>query len=443
MENNSSPFSIANLKLACEIMYAFRVRNSDVIVDFPVEAHRLLLKDADWFNSLQQKIESGTFAASPSKIYSAPKGNGLVRHFFNLSLEDQLYYTLLVMDCFTAIYKGIQTHAYGSAYEALKTYPTDANWTVNIFRQNKSLSQKRNELLKKSCRYVIHTDITAFSPNIDQKLLITELEQFGAAPSTLSKLKEALSIWSPLTHKGIPQIFWSTDILCEFYLNRIDIHMLANNYSYIRESDNIEVYCSTFPEARNKLMEISHLLFYRGLFPNSHKTFIQPVEEFREQVMQEENNVYKIKDSFKRLFKRVTHFYYLIEQKTGINECYRQLVKSPVDTFPLLQHYQKYHIDITHSLSRFLNSGEAVYPYQNYIILRWLLDHNKEISKELLNSIRIVAVAVPTEYYVVSIARVLLLRFGNEEDSIRIKKIYEQSIDSWEKTDLGFLLKKS
>lgn len=190
-------------------------------------------------------------------------------------------------------------------------------------------------------------------------------------------------------------------------------------------------------------MEISHLLFYRGLFPNSHKTFIQSIAEFRGRVMLNESLKYKIKDSFKRFFKKVTHAYYLLEQKTGINECYYQLISSPVDTFPILRHYHKHHINISHSLARFLISAEAVYPYQNYIILKWLLDHNTKISDELLSSIREIAFRLESEYYVLSIARVLLLRFGTKEDEHHLQQIYERSSNDWEKTDLGFLLRKN
>ncbi len=440
MEMEQQIFSKAKIKLACEIMYAFRQRNAEVTIDFPVENHRLLLRDSEWFDTVQRRFVSGNYIVSNAKFYSAPKGNGLIRHFFNFSLEDQLYYTLLVMDCFPAIYKGIFAKGFVDSDEALKSYPTDSNWSEKIFRQNKSVRNRRIDCLGNDVNFVVHTDITAFCPNIDQNILISELEQFGAQTSTLSRLKEALSIWSILTQKGIPQIFWSTDMLGEFYLSRIDINMRANNYRFVRESDNIEIYCKTFSEARNKLMDLSHLLYNRGLFPNSNKTYILTVAKFRRVIMLEEGSFNKVKGAFKRFFKRLTRFYYLMEERTGINACYDQLIKSPVDTFPVLQHYERYQINIDHSLARFISSNENVYPHQIYIVLKWLRQHNAKVSEELMNSIRSIAFYALTEYYVVSIARELVLKFGSNSDKNFLQEIYSRSSDEWEKSDLGYLL---
>ena len=440
---NSNIFSLVKLKLACDITREFKPRNETVIIDYPIEHHRIQLRDAAWIENLQREFETSTYKVSPAKIYSAPRPNGLIRHFVYLTLEDQLYYTLLVMDCFPAIYKSMQLTAYENADEAVKNYPLDIDWTKKVYRKNKSIIEKRTEILQGPFQYVVHTDITAFSPNIDQDLMFAELEEAGAPSHTLKKIRSALHSWNPLLSKGIPQILWATDVLSDFYINAIDNYMRNNNLAFIRESDNIEIYCLTESDARKQLMEVARQLFLRGLFLNGMKTFIRPVNDLLIHDMGDNSGVKMIKSSFKRLFNKLTRTYYFLEQKTGIAECYSRLVSNPENTFPLLQHYDNIKIDITDSLIKYLVSKEAIYPYQNYVILKWILEHNTKLHSDLIDVIRNIALNTNHDYYLLSAARQLLLRFGTEKDVDQLKTIYEQSNGEWEKIDLGFMLSKS
>ena len=92
--------------------------------------------------------------------------------------------------------------------------------------------------------YILQSDITAYGLSIDISTLCKELAAAGSPTSSVSLLEKCLRKWSSLGYKGIPQVYFSSDILAEFYLEPIDNNFLLSDESFfLRESDNIEIWC--------------------------------------------------------------------------------------------------------------------------------------------------------------------------------------------------------
>ncbi len=90
----------------------------------------------------------------------------------------------------------------------------------------------------------------------------------------------------------------------------------------------------------------------------------------------------------------------------------------------------------------FLSSKEAVYDYQNYQILIWFLETVTEMSEELLKLCRQYAFDNNKPYYLRSVARSILGKFGNTADIEKIEDQLTHIVSDFERVELLCCLAK-
>ena len=139
------------------------------------------------------------------------------------------------------------------------------------------------------------------------------------------------------------------------------------------------------------------------------------------------------------VYNNLMNMYYRFEQQFLLNECSKRLIKNPEFTIALLQHYATQRININRSLVRFLTSSYAIYSYQNYTIIKWLIINYREPDRILLQVVRQFAWNENDPYYLRSIARYFIYKHGNDTDHDMIETRSRESTDSLEKTDMLYL----
>lgn len=428
------------IKLACQIIQQFKQRNT-LTIDYPFENKWIETADDVILTNTYNEIMSDDYQPSPAETIDVPKAGGLIRHFSYLTLKDHILYILLVMECYPVIYKAIFGKEDNNPEATLQKYPKERYWMKQYIRGGKDMMEMRKPLFNKGYNCILTSDITAFGPNIDINLLCKGLVEEGAKPQIVNKLNNCLRIWSPLGHKGVPQVFFATDLLTEFYLQPID--RFFNTYGglvYLRESDNIEIWCRSQSSCKQMLAILAGKMYERGLYLNVYKTRIISEKSIDRNEHPMEHKKYGIRNSVKIRMTRVLSWYYKMEEVTLLNQCSKRLAKNPEFTVALLRHYASFHIDISKSLMKFLTSGNAIYPYQNYAIIKWLSENYQTHNPLLIEMIRQFAWNDNEPYYLRSAARHYIYQYGNNKDKERISWQVKSAATQLEKQDLLSLL---
>jgi hypothetical protein len=428
------------MKLACQIVQQFKQRNT-LTIDYPFENKWMETADDITLINTYNEIMSPDFKISEAETIDVPKAGGLIRHFSYLSLKDHLLYILLVMDCFPVIYKTIFGKETDHPERILQHYPGERLWMKKYIRGGKDMMEMRKPLFNKGYNCILTSDITAFGPNIDIRLLCEDLIKEGVSSETIYLLEKCLRKWSPLGHKGIPQLSFATDLLTEFYLQPID--RFFNTYGglvYLRESDNIEIWCRSQASCKQMLAILAGKMYERGLYLNVYKTRILSEKSIDRKEHPMEHKKYGLRNSFKIRFTRLLSWYYKMEEVTLLNQCSTRLAKNPEFTVALLRHYGSFNIDISKSLMKFLTSGNAIYPYQNYAIIRWLSSNYKTYNPLLVEMIRQFAWNENEPYYLRSAARHYIYHFGTNNDRERLIRQVKLTQNPLEKEDMLSML---
>ncbi|MEP7264716.1 MAG: RNA-directed DNA polymerase [Bacteroidota bacterium] len=428
------------IKLACQIIQQFKERNT-LTIDYPFENKWIESADDVTLLNTYYEITSPAYVPSSAETIDVPKSGGLIRHFSYLTLKDHLLYILLSMDCFPTIYKSIYGRLIDDPDTVLKKYPEERLWMKKFVRGGKDMMEMRKPLFNKGYNCILTSDITAFGPNIDIRILCEELIKEGAPEETVGILDNCLRKWSPLGYKGVPQVFFATDLLTEFYLQPID--RFFHSYGglvYLRESDNIEIWCRSRSSCKQMLAILAGKMYERGLYLNVYKTRIVTEKSIDRNEHPMEHKKYGLRNSFKIRFTRVLSLYYKLEEMALLNECSKRLAKNPEFTVALLKHYASFNIDISRSLMKFLTSGNAIYPYQNYAIIKWLSLNYQTHNPLLIEIIRQFAWNDNEPYYLRSAARHYIYSFGNDNDRERLIRLVKQTNSELEKEDILSML---
>jgi hypothetical protein len=435
---------LEKIKLACQIIQQFKQRNT-LTIDYPFENKWIETADDITLLNTYKEITSPGFEPSRAETVDVPKTGGLIRHFSYLTLKDHLLYIILTMDCFPVIYKTLFNKTENESIEALKKYPAERLWMKKFLREGKDMMEMRKPLFNKGYDCILTSDITAFGPNIDIRLLCEGLEAAGAPLQTVQMLDKCLRKWSPLGHKGVPQVFFASDLLTEFYLHPIDrFFQTYGGLVYLRESDNIEIWCRSRSSCKQMLALLAGKMYERGLYLNVYKTRIISEKSIDKNEHPMEHKKYGIKNSIKIRVTKLLTVYYKLEQLTLLNECSKRLAKNPEFTVALLRHYSSFSIDISKSLLKFLMSGNAIYPYQNFAIIKWLSANYQTHNSLLVEMIRQFAWNENEPYYLRSAARHYLYNFGNNNDKERLTRLAHHSENPIEKEDmLSLVITKS
>ncbi len=428
---------LEKIKLACSIIRQFKEKNL-IQISYPFENATLNLNDDMFLMDIYNEVTSDNYVPSSAYIIDIPKPRGLIRHFSYITVKDQLLYTLLIIDCFPAIFNKIARSSPVDSLEVLKNYPIDNTWMKKQIRGD--LMEKRKPLFDKGYSSILNSDISAFGPNIDIRTLCNELQEAGAPITAVQKLEKCLRKWSPLGHKGVPQVYFATDLLAEFYLKPVDRYFATFGDSiYLRESDNLEIWCKSKSSCKEMLTNLSRILYDRGLYLNNNKTKIVNEKSVDRNEHPMEHKKYGWRNDFKQKYNNVMNLYYRFEQRFFINECSRRLKNNPEFTIALLQHYSTQRININRSLIRFLTSSDAIYSYQNYIVIKWLITNYREPDRILLQIVRQFAWNEGNPYYLRSIARYFIYKHGNDTDHDMIETRSRETTDELEIADMLYL----
>ena len=157
------------------------------------------------------------------------------------------------------------------------------------------------------------------------------------------------------------------------------------------------------------------------------------------EVIRETFKTYFIDGSDEKFDKTLFHFLInrLIKEfdNFALDYCLTNLDKHPEETSYFLKYsksFDDFDINVLdlptkmqNALIDFLSSNESVYDYQNYQILNWFMENVGNIPDRLVAICRHLAFDNNKPYYLRSIARSILGRFGNSAD---IDKIEDQLI---------------
>lgn len=412
------------IEQAISILKSFRERDS-YMVELPSDIDQLYYSKQETKEKLSDLFSSGNYKPGSINWIDVPKPKGMLRHYVHMQFTDQLYYTWLVIKCFPKIIAVINP-GINNEDELLSKYASDPLWMQKYFRNNQSFVEKQIANLRQGDAYMLQSDITNFSPSIDHSILCNELSRAGVDNFHLQLLREALDKWSLINGRGLPQIFWATDILAEFYLKPLDNFMAYNKYQYVRLSDNIEVYCENRNQSRKIFVDLVNFLSRRGMYLNESKTIFSSTAELWNSLFGKRSIVSRTKSIVKKFPYDLSKFYYSIEESLGISSCKKSLLNHPHDTIPYLNHYYNNHLKIDQSLAELLVEDNFEFEFQRYTILRWLYDHPTQITPIVKDALTKLACNQNIPIYNSLCAAMIIAKFGNEAEIEKLKSLTEK-----------------
>jgi hypothetical protein len=113
----------------------------------------------------------------------------------------------------------------------------------------------------------------------------------------------------------------------------------------------------------------------------------------------------------------------------AVNYCLGILGNHPEETKPILKYLERLEqlAVVDETLAKFMESEEAVYGYQNYLILEARILEAKRPTAEFLSVTRNLAFDSSQTLYLRSAARAILGQFGTKADLERMQQIYSEA----------------
>lgn len=292
----------------------------------------------------------------------------------------------------------------------------------------------------------------------------------------------------------MPQSNSASDILAKLYLDNVDKGLKNAGFNHLRYVDDFRIFCNS-SEAKRALIELTRLLRKRGLNLQSAKTKILPSNEaineiegiqpvitmvtkqfenellsfqlMSDYVNDEDDNsdtkneppIEVIRETFKTHFIHgsdekfdKTLFHFLINRLIKENDsfaldyCLANYETHPEETSYFLKYSKSFDgwdievMDLPKKMQDFLigflSSKEAVYDYQNFQILTWLLENVVQIQEDLLKLCRQYAFDNNRPYYIRSVARCILGKFGNSADIDKMEDQLNIIVSDFERAEM-------
>lgn len=467
--------------------------------------HEIVDHNEEWLKNLEEKFESGTYCPKSMEIIEVPKGKGLIRPGSLLTLEDNIFYTALVQECYLNILERIvwaQNVVDFKYIPAIENY-NKSDWYKDTLPGWKQFREKSLEIINSGYRYVILTDITGFYENIDISTLVSDLRLCNVEPLIIDGISKCLNKWCQVSGKGIPQGNSASDLLAKLYLNTVDLGMRNANFHHVRYVDDIRIFCKTEAEAKSALIELSRLLRRRGLNLQSAKTRVLSVEKAIEVISGAQQMINKVREHFQEevlafvnaglnydelnaiseegeteppieVIKKAmaihfinaedsnfdkTFFHFLInklikhKESFALDYCLSILKDHPEETKEILSYSDSIELNdpnynqliqrMAKSLIEFLCCEDAIYHYQNFLILSWLGKHHKYCLNELLLICRQVAFDSNKPYYYRFVGRDILGQIGNNADLDKLEDHLSIATSEIEKAELLCCLRRA
>lgn len=448
-------------------------RNGMNFVRFPFEIELFERHKDEELERIKGELERGVFLPKPCGLAEVPKGKGAVRPGAVLSLDDQLAYTLLVDSIYPELYAELINLQSVSDF-AYQLQPLDYrnSWFKHQFKCWDDFKKKSINEISEGSQFVVITDVTGCYENIDLNLLMIDLRRIGAPPATISQIRKLLKKWSQVGTKGLPQGVCASHLLAKLYMSGIDIEMRNAGYKQFRFVDDIHIFCNSVPEAKRALMTLTGILRRRGLNLQSAKSKILQADKawmeisgkatvidalhskLREEVdfIEVDGFPYAIEvqintgvpnDEQLEILKKAFRDYFLLGDDNDFDKslfhyllnklgnasndiatsyCLDLLERHPEETPHILKYLGKQGnvASFFPPLIAFMNSENAIYDYQNFLIIEWL--SGKECGLETFKTkLRVTGFDNNRPPYYRAKAKQALGEIGDHADLMRIR----------------------
>lgn len=456
-----------------------------VFVSPPFDIDMVHVDAQAWLATLREQLIAGTYHPSPMRVCDVPKGAGAIRPGACLTLPDQVVYAAAVGACLPAIHGRVATNQGKIEYShPLNNRLNAIMWVKSAFSSWSAFRKASLAHLARGVPYIVTADISSYYDNVDIATLISDLRACNCPAQAIALLSTCLNRWAMVTGRGMPQGFTASDVLQKVYLESVDTTIRTSGYRHVRYVDDIRIFCRSRAESQRAIKDLARLLRNRGLQLQTAKTRVLPSADARRliegiapvvaavqqqfiasaqaalgmgsdylsvtdvdrllvsnpedaplETVREAYKAYFI-DSDARSFDK-TLFHFLLNRlgkhsdPFALADCLGLLSAHPEETVPILMYAER--VDgmsqADTALVAFLRSPDAVYDYQAFAIWAWLWGTTHVPSDELLQIVREHALGGTVEWYVVSMARALLGRFGTTADLEALQALYAQVAD--------------
>lgn len=467
----------------------------DVFIKIP---HKEEIIEADlnnWLGTLKDSInDDDNYTPSPAYICDVPKKNGAIRPGTHLKLNDRVVYAACLGICIPYIHKTLYWAREVDFSYQLSSNPYKPNWISNPYSGWSKFREKSLDKISEGVSYVLIADIAAYYENIDISTLVSDLKQIGVPDEAVSMLSRCLNKWAQVTGKGIPQGHTPSNILGKLYLNSID-HILKNmGYCHYRYVDDIRIFCRSLTEAKKALVDLIRLLRKRGLNIQTAKSKIYRADRakneiegvttvitaVRDKIIEEaiaitgEDNPYMtissaetilpmlpiiaddppielVREIYKTYFIDLiddnfdkTLFRFLLKRLARRNDnyvldhCKDLLLQHPEETIYILDYIKALDVvdEVKNAIVNYLESEDAVYMYQKYLIIDWFVKVTHTPTEELLAIVRNLAFDTSQPPYLRYICIDYLGEYGPAADLERLQNTYDTISDPIEQFEI-------
>jgi hypothetical protein len=449
-------------------------------VRIPYEVSLIEIDAESWLDSLRESIRTNNYHPQSAIVCDIPKAKGAIRPAAYISPADRVIYNACVGACYAAIYQSTQwTNDKADFSTPLVFNPNKTEWIRNQFSLWKDFAEESIKKIQEGYLYVVIADISGCYENIDIAMLASDLREINAPLEVINQISTCLNRWAQSTGRGLPQGYGCSDILAKLYLTAFDKHMRALGHTHFRYVDDIRVFCRDKIDARKALIDLIGVLRNRGLNIQTAKTGIHPadvalthiegvqpiikltmnrfIQEIRNvlltdnpyitmfeaedalSITPENTPIEVIREAFKTYFIDYnergfdkTLFRFLLKRlsiqkdRFAVEYCLNSLEAYPEETRAVLAYFKAIGAveEVTPHIERFLNSREAVYSYQVYLIIEWFLSTEAPPSLDLIATVRRMSLDATQPFYVHSIGRYFIGKYGSPTDLEILERSY-------------------
>jgi hypothetical protein len=451
-----------------------------------------------WLSNLGDSIRNDSYNPSSSLVSDVPKGKGAVRPAAHLSMADRVVYAGCVGLCFPQIHRhlawaqGTIDFAYRFSVNA-----DNPDWLRNQFQGWQDFRTQSLARIDAGSSYVVFADIAAYYEYIDISVLISDLRQIGAPISVLNLLSACLNRWAQVSGRSIPQGHSASDILGKLYLHTIDQNLRAMGICHFRYVDDFRMFCRDRVEAKKAIIELARLLRKRGLSLQSAKLEIRRADDARrnidgvlpiltnvrrnfiaqvigslglaipyvslaeaESILARESDnasIDLIREAYRTFFIDTadsefnpTLFHFLLNRlgrqrdRFAVEHCLALFEKHPEETQHILRYFRATDAvcEVELVLISFLNSPDALYPYQNFQIIEWFSEIDHTPSEGFIAIIRRLAFDSSQPSYLRSVCRKIIGDYGSTADLERLESDYPEARNSLEQSEIICCLRR-
>jgi hypothetical protein len=324
------------------------------------------------------------------------------------------------------------------------------------------------------------------------------LRAIGVPEKIVQQLSSMLNKWAETPGRGLPQGHSPSDILAKVYLDSIDTSLRDQGFNHLRYVDDFRIFTRSESEAKRAILELSRLLRRRGLSLQTAKTEIMTVasaiervealtktivevrtrflEEVRiyhamtgylpfddaermveelarnENIAAEDMPIQIVRQTFQDHFDEQdaghsfdkSLFHFLLNRLGKANDpiavayCLSILGSRPEETKPILKYLERLEkiAEVDGALASFIESEEAIYGYQKYLILEARLLDETPPDAEFLAVTRNLAFDPSQTLYLRAAARAILGKFGTKSDLERMQQIYSETHSTLEQCEI-------